>query len=100
MDAVMEGLQGVAKSKYDFLVFGKTTKEPNRCLEALPTRFKENGLTLNTDKSEFHKLKVDFLDYHLFEERIKPLATKTEAIIDLKQPENVTELQCFIGMTQ
>ena len=63
MDAVMEGLQGVDKSKDDFLLFGKTTKEHNRCLEALPTRFKESGLTLNTDKSEFHKLKVDFLDF-------------------------------------
>ena len=33
-------------------------------------------------------------------DKVKPLATKTEAITNFKQPDNITELRRFIGMAQ
>ena len=100
MDAVIEGLQGVVKSTDDFLVFAQTTKDHNHRLEGLLNQFKENGVTLNTAKSKFNKLKVNFLGYRLSKDGIKPFATKTETITNFKQPDNITELRRFIGMAQ
>lgn len=98
MDAIIEGLPGIAKSTDDFLIYAKTEEGHDERLRSLLHRFKENGVTVNPEKCQFRQTKLEFLAYNLSQEGITPITEKMSAITDYKQPENLTELRQFMGM--
>jgi len=55
MDTIIEGLEGVAKSTDDFLIYAKTEEEHNQRLEKLLDKLKEYNVTLNKEKCVFKK---------------------------------------------
>jgi len=82
----------------DCLIWGRTKEEHDECLRAVLHRILEEGITLNKQKSEFCKEKVTFLGFVLSKEGIQPDPSKVQAIVDLKPPATVTEVQRFMGM--
>ena len=57
----------------------------------------EYGLCVKLDKSEFFKNSVEYLGYIIDKEGKRPSKLSVEAIKQLKRPENVSEVQEFLG---
>ena len=55
-------------------------------------------MTINLKKCSFEKKEMDFLGYRITKDGILPLNSKMAAIRDFRQPENIAELQRFLGM--
>ena len=100
MDRIIEGLEGVAKSMDDFLIYGKTKEEHDERLRKFLQRLKEHGVTLNLEKCQFQTDTVEFLGFQITPEGVKPLNKKVEAIIKFPSPKNIIELRRFLGMAQ
>lgn len=56
------------------------------------------NFTLNLIKSKFCQTRINFLGYELSTEGISPLADKLDLITQFEKPNNIRELQTFIGL--
>ena len=92
------GLKNVINKSDNILVFGKTQKEHDDCLEALLERMDECGLTARIDKCEFSKEKLEFFGYEISAQGIRPTEEKKQALKSCKKPESLKEVQSFLGL--
>ena len=58
------------------------------------------GLKVNTAKSTFCALEIEYLGYVLTRDVIKPQSNKVLAILTIKLPTGVRQLRHFLGMVQ
>jgi hypothetical protein len=58
------------------------------------------GLKVNTEKSTFCALEIEYLGYVLTRDGIKPQSNKVQAILAIKLPTGVRQLRHFLGMAQ
>ena len=100
MGYIIDGMQGVAKSTDDFLIYAKTEKEHDERMHQLLQRFREHGVTLNRDKCVFKTNTVEFLGHEISPTGIKPISSKIDAISEYPTPTNLIELCRFMGMAQ
>jgi hypothetical protein len=63
-------------------------------------RLQDAGLKINATKSVFCAQETEYLGYILTRDGIKPQPEKVQAILRLNPPNNVKELQQFLGMVQ
>ena len=97
MEEMLDGLPGVIVYMDDTVVFGDAASHDVR-LEAVIRRIHESGLKLNKTKCEFRRDEVKFLGMQISKNGIGVDEEKLEAIQQLKQPTNVTELRSLLGM--
>ncbi len=57
-------------------------------------------LKVNADKSTFCALDIEFLEYVLTKDIIKPQSDKVQAILAIQPPKGVKQLRHFLGMVQ
>jgi hypothetical protein len=69
-------------------------------METVLTRLHDARLRVNAAKSLFCAHEIEYLDYILTREGIKPQLKKVQAILLLNPPNNVKELRHFLGMEQ
>ena len=98
MSNILEGLQGVICQIDDVLVFGATRKEHDDRLIAIMRRLESAGVTLNLGKCEFTKDQVQFFGHQVSKAGVQAAPQKVAAIVQMKPPNNVTELRRFLGM--
>lgn len=98
MAEVIEGLEGVVCHIDDLLVWGCDQEEHDARLHAVLQRVEKAGITLNVEKCELSKNKVAFLGHIISASGISPDPSKTEAITEMMEPTNVSELRSFLGM--
>lgn len=98
MADVIDGLDGVVCHIDDLLVWGKDQEQHDARLHALLKKLEQTGVTLNADKCELSRSEVAFLGHVITTSGISPDPEKTEAIRDMKEPTNVSELRSFLGM--
>ena len=98
MSEVLSDLEGVVCLIDDVLVHGKSQEEHDHRLKKVLERVKQVGLTLNVDKCEFSKSCIKFLGQVINESGVSPDPDKTQAIMQLEQPNNVTEVRRYLGM--
>ena len=98
MSAILRDLEGVVCLIDDILVYGKTQQEHDDRLHAVLKRLEEAGLTLNKEKCEFSRRQVKFLGQILSEDGIQSDPDKVAAIVQMKEPTTVKEMQRFLGM--
>ena len=98
MAEVIEGLDGVVCHIDDLLVWGKDQEQHDARLHALLKKLEQAGVTLNVDKCELSRSEVVFLGHVITSTGIRPDPEKTQAIRDMKEPTNVSELRSFLGM--
>ena len=94
---ILSNLPGVLSHIDDILVFGSSQQEHDDRLHAVLKRLQEAGLTLN-HKCEFSKTEVGFLGHVINAEGIKSDSKKTQAIQDLEEPSNVSDVRRILGM--
>lgn len=95
---VTADLEGVVCHMDDILVWGSTVEEHDTRLHAVLQRAEKAGVTLNMSKCEFNKRKVKFLGFIVSADGMSPDPDKTQAVQDMKEPSNVSELRSFLGM--
>ena len=64
-----------------------------KCLDKLD----EEKLAINIEKCHFAKQKISWLGYEINKNGIKPIVSKTQAILNLQQPKTQKQLKSFLG---
>ena len=82
----------------DILIASSTLEEHLQDLERVFNILNQNGLVVNRKKCVLGKSKVEFLGHEVDSQGIRPLKEKVEAILAVKAPSSVKELQRFHGM--
>lgn len=82
----------------DILVFSENAADHKVHLDAAKQKLRDAGLKINKDKCEFEKTEIDFLGYRISGDGIQIDPSKIDAITQMPDPTNITELRRFIGM--
>ncbi|XP_058810507.1 uncharacterized protein K02A2.6-like [Phymastichus coffea] len=98
IEEMLKGIPGVLKFFDDILIIGKNVQEYDTRLREVLLRFSDAGLTVRKSKCIFAKPKVDFLGHTIDAEGIHVSDKKVQAIRKVEPPNNVKELQVFLGM--
>ena len=97
MNKILEGVPGVICHIDDVLIHDTTREEHDQRVDEAMERIKRSGMTLN-NKCEFSKTSTKFLGFIIDEGGIHADPSKVAAISKFPAPQNVTELQRFLGM--
>ena len=97
MNQTLEGCEGVVIHVDDILVMGRNQKEHDQRLDAVLKRIEAAGMTLNKDKCVFSQPSVSFLGYRIDRDGIHA-GDRIKAIRDFPQPQNVKDVQSFLGL--
>ncbi len=82
----------------DILVYSPTFEQHIKDLEKVFQIMRENKFSINLKKCEFCKNSVQVLGHILSDEGLKPVPSKVLAISSWKIPNNITQLQSFLGL--
>lgn len=97
MDALFNGVEGCAVFQDDILVTGKDKTTHLQNLKKVLSILQNSGLKLNLDKCIFFAQSVEYLGFVIDNEGLHPSKSKTLAIEMAPRPNNVKELQAFLG---
>lgn len=84
----------------DLLITGRDDEEHLANLKLVLGRIQELGLTLNKEKCAFMKDSTEYCGHIITKERLQQSPRKVEAIAQMPQPQNITQLRAFIDMVQ
>ena len=82
----------------DIIVFSKTIEEHFVHLDRVFSLLARDGLKMKTTKCEFFKGKLEYLGFIVSREGVAPNPSKVESILKYPEPNNVKELQSFLGL--
>ncbi|OIR56055.1 MAG: uncharacterized protein A8A55_3199, partial [Amphiamblys sp. WSBS2006] len=82
----------------DILVYSKDRETHREDVKQVLRRLEEHGLKINEKKCVWNKEKVNFLGYVIENGSIGVDPNKADAVEKLKEPENVSEVRCLLGM--
>ena len=94
---ITKDIKGVINIADDILIYGNTVEEHYRNLLALLDRALEVNLILNPKKFKFKCTSVPLFGNILTDKGIKPDPTKVDSIKNWPIPQNVKDLQSFLG---
>ena len=82
----------------DLILSGKNEDDLLEKLETLLQIIREEGFTINLEKSHFFKENVEFLGFEVGRNGVRPGETKTKAVTDFPNPMSVHAVQQFLGL--
>lgn len=82
----------------DILIAERSWDEHNYILNRLLKIFKENGITVNLEKSQFGQAQIKFLGHSISDKGISPDPDKLEAIREFPTPRNKKDVRAFLGL--
>ena len=91
----MEGSEVIVD---DILIHGKTIEEHNDRLRKVLEKARSINLKLNRKKCVIAEPEVNYVGHKLTGEGIKPTEQRIEAITNMRDPENHSELETILGM--
>ena len=106
LQQALAGLEGTECVADDIIIFGvgnskeEAEKSHDQRLRALLQRCKDIGIRLNRSKSVFRTTSVTFLGHVVTEQGLGPDPQKIEAITNLPNPTDATEVQRLQGSVQ
>ena len=98
MDYTLIGLENTYCFLDDILIVSKGSLNDHKsyvmkCLQ----RLDDENFRINLPKCHFGKLETDWLGYHISQEGISPLESKTAAILALEAPKTLKKRRSFLG---
>ena len=93
-------LQGVLQIEDDLLIYGRTQSEHNERLRAVLQILHQIGVTLRKEKCQWSQESVIWFEYKFGPEGMSPDTAKVETIKQLPPPNNTTEVESFLQMSQ
>ena len=99
MDRLTQDLPGVATYMDDILVSGADAESHLSNLRGLLQRLDAKGLRCRKEKCVFAQESIEYLGYVLSKEGISK-GPKVDAVTNMPNPENVSELRAFLGQVQ
>jgi len=81
----------------DILIYSKNPTDHLKHLESVFKAFKDENVKLKLSKCQFLKEKVTYLGYDLEKNKITPLHDNTNSIKNFPRPNNVKNIQQFLG---
>jgi putative transposase len=97
MEDLFRGFKEVDVYIDDVGVFSNDWDTPLASLSCILNVLKTNNFTVNPAKCKWAVQETDWLGYWLTPTGLKPWKNKISAILALKRPETVKQLQSFIG---
>ena len=94
---LLDGIEGVLCLIDDILIFVKNKSEHDERLNAILQRLRAGRVTLN-DKSEFYKTQIKFVGHIISADGISPDPDKVTAVTKMREPADISQLRCFLGM--
>jgi hypothetical protein len=82
----------------DILIFSKSEKEHDEHLHLVLQKLRENQLYAKLGKCEFWLKEVSFLGHIISEGGISVDPSKVESVLSWNTPQNVSEIQSFLGL--
>ena len=79
------------------IVTGRTKEEHLQNLKQVLAALTECGMKLRLDKCEFFQQHVTYLGHVILADGLKPPEERVDAIVKIPTPENVKQLESFIG---
>ena len=98
MDDIFGDLDGVEVVMDDILVHGSSAEDHTRRLEAVLMRARKVNLKLNSNKTKVAQSEVNYVGHLLSSEGVKPNADRIKSIVNMREPQNIAELQTILGM--
>ena len=95
---ILGDLKGVNCHMDDILIHAADQDTHNHRVRLVLQRLQDAGVTLN-EKCQFSKSRVKFQGHIVDSEGVHADPMKVEAIQQFPRPTTMTELQCFLGMT-
>ena len=90
-------IKGVKVLYDDIIITGKTEKEHDRNLEEVMKRARKFNVKLNKNKFQFKLRQVKYMGHIFSAKGMQTNPEKARAIIGIKSPSSVKELQRFLG---
>uniref|UniRef100_A0A1X7UVN4 Reverse transcriptase domain-containing protein n=1 Tax=Amphimedon queenslandica TaxID=400682 RepID=A0A1X7UVN4_AMPQE len=98
MDKILQGLHQVVWYLDDILITGETKEQQLPNIAEVLTRLKKYRLKARVNKCCFFEESVEYLGPLIHEEGIHPVERRVTAILEAEPPQNVEQLQSFLGM--
>ena len=98
MEKELAGIEGAVVYYDDVCVFGVKQESHDKALIKVLEKLKECGLTVKKEKCQINKTSVSFLGYLIDKDGLHAAPEKVKAILQMKRPENITELRSFLGL--
>ena len=96
---ILSDITGALNTSDDILVHGQNQEEHDRALIQVLDRLREKGLTLNKEKCQFNKDRIEFYGFVFGKDGISPDMKKVESIKAMQRPTSQKEVRSFLGMT-
>lgn len=97
MDSLFVSIKGVAVFQDDILITGKNKSEHFKNLQTVLSILQRVGLKVNYKKCIFFKESIEYLGFIIDKNGLHPSNKKTQIIDDAPRPQNVKQLQSFLG---
>ena len=94
-DLIAEGIMVVYLN--DILIFTQTEKEHTKAIQQVLQILQENKLFLHSEKCEFYKEQIEYLDLVILENKVSMDLVKIARVQKWSTPENKTNIQAFLG---
>lgn len=93
-----DDIEGVCLFVDDLLIYGKTKQEHDERLKKVLQRCREINLKLNQKKCKFCLTEITYLGHKITQKGIYPDPTRTSAILNMPRPQNVKDVERFLGL--
>ena len=100
VDNLVSGITYVAAYLDDVIVTGRTKEEHLQHLKQVLAALNEYGMKLRLGKCEFFRQQVTYLGHVISADGMTPSEEHINAIVKIPTPENVQQLESFIGKTE
>ena len=102
LDSIFLNLDNVMIITDDIMVIGyqEDERDHDKAFTQLLETAKKNNIKLNFDKIQYKQKQVEFFGETYTTQGCKPIDSKVRAITEMPKPENLKDLQTFLGMIQ